>query len=122
MIQRLLNRDAVELRFWRVQEWTTRRGQPHGGDFLETSATHALMYGVMLAVDGKQRLALPASLAGNQLSSRHQTFFVSKPNRLPRPHSLVCSFQPSYANDRANHEVGIGMSCNFDRACRSREH
>src|SRR5438270_2483741 len=105
MIQGLFHRDIAEVGLWRVQERTTGSRETHGCDFLQAASAHALVDGVMLAVDGKQRLALPASLAGDQFSGCNQTFFIGKPNRLPRAHSLICGFKSSDTNNRANHEV-----------------
>ena len=45
-------------------------------------AAHALMDGVMFAVDGEQRLALLAGLGGDQFAGGDQAFLVGKAESL----------------------------------------
>ena len=78
MVQRLLDRDVGKIRLWRVKERSAGSGQPDALDFFHPAATQALVDGIVLAVDGQQRLALAAGLGGDQFSGGDQAFLVGQ--------------------------------------------
>ena len=53
--------------------------------FFHPAAAQALVDGVVLAVDGQQRLALAARFGGDQFSGGDQAFLVGQAQRSCRP-------------------------------------
>src|SRR5438270_8963635 len=76
----------------------------------------ALMRRVVLAVDRQKWLALAARFHGDQLSRSNQAFFVGEPYGFASFHSFVSCFQPSHANDGADNEIGVRISCYAHRS------
>src|SRR5690242_21653420 len=105
MIQCLFHRDAIEFRFRGIQEWSARGGKPDPLDLVEASATHALMDGVVLTVDGQQGLALLASFSRDEFSGGDQAFLVRQSDGFADFHGLVSRFQSRYSNDSTHHEI-----------------
>ena len=85
-------------------------------DLFHPPAPHALMHGIVLAVDRQQRNSAFLRFGGDQLTGRNQTFFVSEPESLSRPHRFVCGLETRYANDRTYHEIDVTMRCDPNRS------
>src|SRR5258708_31468422 len=96
MVQRLLDRDGCELRTGFVEKWSARRSEPYTVDFFHASAAHALVDGIVFAVDGQQRLALLAGLGGDQLAGANQTFFIGQTENLSRADRFLGGFPPTH--------------------------
>src|SRR5262245_11273954 len=111
MIQRLLNRDGCELRARSIAKGSTRSCKPYAFDFFHPAATHALMNGVVLAVDGKKRDVSLARFGGDEFSGGDQTFFVRKAERFARADCFVGRFESGDSDDCADDEVDVGVSC-----------
>ena len=116
VVQSLFDRDTFELRFWRVQEWPAAGSEPDAFDLAHPSAAQALVQGVVLAIDGQERLALLARFPGDQLSSRDQAFFVGQPNFFAGAHRFVGGFEAGHANDRADHKIDLFVRGHAHRA------
>src|SRR5580704_15743808 len=119
MIERLLYRNGTELGARRIQKGAAGGGQPDAVYFLHAAAAQALVYGVVLAVDGQQRLALAARLGCNQLAGGDQTFFIGYAHYFSGFHRFVSCFQAGHAYDGADHEVGLREGRDPDRASSS---
>src|SRR5262249_12218616 len=117
MIQCLLDGNAFEFRLGRVQKRPTAGCEPHALDFVHAPAAHALMYRVVLAVDGKQRLALLFRFAGDQLPRSHQALFVGEPYLFSSTNSFEGSFESSHADDGAHHKINFRVRGHAHRAC-----
>jgi hypothetical protein len=65
MIQRLLDGDIGELRFWGIQKWPAGRGEPDAADLVHAASAKALVDGVVFAVDGEERLAVASGFGGD---------------------------------------------------------
>src|SRR5947209_2999990 len=116
MVEGLLDCDLFKLRFRRVEKWPAAGGKPYALDFIEPSAAHALMNGVVLTVDGKERLVLPACFSCDQLACSNQTFFICKPNSFACADSFVSSFETRYADNRADHKINLLVRGDTNRA------
>src|SRR5438093_10637062 len=102
MVQRLLDGDGSESRLGGVQEWPSRRRQPYSLYFLGSAPAQALVYRIVLAIDGQQWLALSLCLRRKQFSGRPQAFLIGQTYSLTPPAHLLSSFQASHAYDRAH--------------------
>src|SRR5438445_10744923 len=60
MVQRLFDRNFFEVGFWRIEKRPAAGGKPNAFDLIDATAAHALMDGVVLAIDRQEWLALPA--------------------------------------------------------------
>ncbi len=89
-------------------------------DLVAAPAAHALVDGVVLAVDGQQRLALAARFGGDQIARGDQALLVGQADGLAGFDGFVGGFQSGNADDGADHEVGVGMSGDLHRAGASR--
>src|SRR5271157_4711346 len=67
MIESLLDGDVAEIFQRSIQERTAQGGKPDPLYLVAASAAHALVNGIVLAVNRQQRLALPAGFGGDQL-------------------------------------------------------
>src|SRR5579859_5215565 len=99
MIERLLDRDLLEFRLWRIEKRAAAGREPDALDFADPSATHALVHGVVLAIDGKQRLALAARLGGDQFTRGDQAFLVRETYGFAGAHGFVCRFESRNADN-----------------------
>ena len=106
-------------RLRRVQERTAGRRQPDAVHFAAAAAPQALVDGIVLAVDGQQRLALLVRLGDDQVASRDQALFVGDPDGLAGLDGFVGGFQSGDADDGADHEIGVGMGRDLHRARRA---
>ena len=61
-----------------MQKRSAGSSEPNALNFFDSPAPHALMDSIVLAIDGQQRLVLPASFGGNQFACGHQTLFVGQ--------------------------------------------
>ena len=105
-----------------LKKWTARSGKPDPLHLVAPPAAHALMNRVVFAVDGQQRLALPARFGGDQIARGNQTFLVGEADCFTGLHGLVRGFQPGDTDDGADYEVGIGMSGHLHRSGRAVGH
>ncbi len=110
MVQGLGHGDRRKLRLWCVKKWSSGGGQPDALDLFHPSPAQALVDGIVLAVDGQQRLALAACLGGDQFSGRNQAFLVGQPDRLPGLYRFVRGFEAGDTHDRADHKINFRMS------------
>ena len=119
MIERLLHGNVGEVAARRVEKRTAGGGQPDALDFVAAAAAHALVNGVVLAVDGQQRLALAAGFGGDEIAGGDQAFLVGQADGLAGLDRFVGGFQSGDADDGADHEVGVGMGRDLHRAGRA---
>src|SRR5262249_35006123 len=80
MVQRLLYSDFFEFGSRRVQKWTVTRGKLYALYFIDSSSAHALVHGVVFAVDREQRFAMHARFRGDEFAGGDQAFLVGQPN------------------------------------------
>src|SRR5947208_7103640 len=116
MIQRLGNSDTGKFGYRSIQKRSARSGEPDTADFSHPTTAQALMDGIMLAINRKKRLALPAGFGGDEFSGSYEAFFVGKTHGFSRFDGFVSGFQPRNAYDRADHEIAFRMSSDCDRS------
>src|SRR3954465_7885799 len=109
MVESLGDSDGSEVFGGSLKKRAARGSEPHGADFRDPSAAHALVNGVVLAVDRQQWLALLARFRGDELASGDQTFFIRQANGLPGLHGFVGGFESGNADDGADDEVDVRM-------------
>src|SRR5437016_2051290 len=114
MIQRLGNSDIGKFGYRSIQKRSARSGEPDAADFIHPTTAQALMDGIMLAIDRKKPLALPAGFGGDELSGGYEAFLIGKTHGFSRFDGFVSGLEPGNTNDRANHEIGFGMSSDCD--------
>src|SRR5215471_10614710 len=102
-----------------MQKRSTGGGEPDALDFFHASAAHALMHGVVLAIDGQQRFVLSAGFGGNEFTRGDKTFFVGQADGFACLDRFVGSFESGYAHDRANNEINLWMRSHCDVAFRA---
>ena len=104
-----------------MKKWTTGGGQPDAMDLVATPATHALVDGVVLAVDRQERLALAARFGGDEIAGGDQALLVGEADGLAGFDGFIGGFESGDADDGGDDEVGVGMGGDLDRALWSRE-
>ena len=105
-----------------MQKGTTGSGQPDAPDFFHSSATQALVDGVMLAIDREERFALPTSFAGDEFSCGNQTFLICQAYALTRPHSFIRSFEARDPDNCAHYKIHFRMRGYLDISGRTVSH
>src|SRR5208282_96349 len=120
MIERLLDRNGGKLRLGGVQKRTTGGGQPDALDLvdlvIDSASAQALVDSVMFAVDGEQRLALPARLGCDEFAGYDETFFIGEAYGLAGAHGFVSRLQAGDADDGADYEIDFGVGGDADGA------
>ena len=80
------------------------------------------MDGIVLAIDGQKRFALPARFSGDQFSRSHQAFLISQPNCLACLDRFISGFEARDTHDAAHDKINIRMSCHPHRSRRVVNH
>src|SRR5579872_2593458 len=114
VVERLLHRNIGKFGFRRMQEWSAGSREPDAPDFLHASATKALMDCVVLAVNGKQWLALVPGFGGDKFSRCDQAFFVGQADGFAGANRLVSSFEPGNSHNSAYYKIDLRMSSNVN--------
>src|SRR5438045_1385279 len=117
MIEGLVNCDAFKITFRLSKKWSSGCSEPYGFDFIKASASHALMYSIVLAINWEQRLALTARLSGDQLAGSDQAFFISESDYLAGAHCFISGFKSCNPDDGTDHEISLRMRSNLNRSC-----
>ena len=63
-----------------------------------------------------ERLSLAVRLGCDQFSGGDQAFLVGQPNCLSGSYCFVSRLKPGDPDDRADHEIHLGVGCDPDRA------
>jgi len=106
--ERVLRRHVLELVAGAAAEGTARAGEDERVDLLRRSGFEALEGGGVLAVDRQEQASAPLPRRQGELAGGDQTLLVGERERdaaLERPQRRR---QPSEADDRVQHDVGLG--------------
>src|SRR6185312_5086347 len=98
-----------------MQEGPAAGRQPYTLHFMHPAAAHALVDGVVLAINREQRLALLAGFTGDQLSGRYHAFLVGEANFFSCAYRFIRRFQAGHAHNRADYKIHFLMSRNPNR-------
>src|SRR5205807_2656085 len=74
------------------------------------------MHRIVFTIDGQQRLALPAGLGRDQLSGRHQAFFVREADRLAGFDGFVRCLEFGHAESAPANRAGRTQDGNTSHA------
>ena len=91
--------------------------QPDGLDLRVRADAHALVDGVVLAVDGQDGHVALAGGGGEDFAGRHHALLVGQADRLAGKDGRVGGFKAGDADDGRDHKVGFGQGGAGDRAC-----
>src|SRR6516165_8579595 len=98
MIQGLFHRDIGEMALGGMQEGATGSREPDSVNFVAASAAQTLVDGIVLGVNGEERLALLVSFGDDEVASGDQALLVGYSDGLSRLNSFVGSFESSDPN------------------------
>src|SRR5438270_1223775 len=93
MIQRLGNSNIGEFGYRSIQKRSARSGEPDTADFIHPATAQTLMDGIMLAINWKQRLALPAGFGSDELSGSYKAFLIGNIHGFSRFDGFVSGFE-----------------------------
>ena len=79
------------------------------------AAAHALVNGIVFAINRQQRLLLPPRFGSEQLSGGNQTLLVRQPDGFAGLDGFVSRFQAGDTDNRTDHKVSLRMCRDSDQ-------
>src|SRR6185369_385271 len=108
MFERLLRSDRGKLIEGQLTEWPTGGCKPDALDLGVTAYAEALVYGVVLTVDGQDgHIALTGS-GGEDLACCNHAFLVGEAHRLAGENRGMRRFKTCNSDNRGDNEIGLG--------------
>lgn len=103
-----------------MKERASGGGEPDAGHFVDgpvcadAAAAETLVDGIVLAIDGQERLALAAGFGGDEFAGHNQTFLIGQADGFASFDGLESGFEAGDADDGADDEIDIGMGGDAD--------